>query len=213
MDRQAWCGLVRQAKAIAVVRAPSFETGVAMAKAVAQGGLTLIEITWNSPQPETLVETLSASLPHCTIGTGTLLTLTDLKRAIAAGAKFCFSPHTDPTLIDYAGTCNLPFIPGALTPSEIVTAWQAGAASVKIFPISVMGGPVYLKALQGPLGHIPLIPTGGVTTTNAPDLLTSGAIAVGVSSDLFPQAALRQGDWDAIAHKAANLRRNLGVEP
>lgn len=211
MDRQAWCRLVRRAKAIAVLRAPSFEMGVAMAKAVAQGGLTLIEITWNSPQPETLIETLRVNLPHCLIGTGTLLTRSDVQQAIAAGAQFCFSPHTNPALIDCARMQDIPFIPGALTPSEIVMAWQAGAASVKVFPISVLGGTAYLKALQGPLGHIPLIPTGGVTIANAPDLLKSGAIAVGLSSDLFPRDALEQKNWGAIAQRIATLKQILEI--
>lgn len=212
MDRPTWCRLVQIAKAIAVIRAPSFEVGLAMSKAVAQGGLTLIEIAWNSSRPEALVETLREHLPHCKIGAGTILTSTDIRRAIAAGAEFCFSPHTNATLIEYAADHDVPFIPGALTPSEIVAAWQSGAASVKIFPITTVGGAAYLRALQGPLGHIPMIPTGGVTTINALSLLQSGAIAVGLSSDLFPKAAVTQGDWDAIAHRTHILCQILQQE-
>ncbi|MGL5196414.1 MAG: bifunctional 4-hydroxy-2-oxoglutarate aldolase/2-dehydro-3-deoxy-phosphogluconate aldolase, partial [Chroococcales cyanobacterium] len=125
MSEKSWLKLLQQYRAIAVIRAATFELGYEMALAVARGGIHLIEITWNSDRPEDLIDILRSDLPQCTIGTGTLLNQGDLHRAIAAGAQFLFTPHTEPTLIQVAAASGIPIIPGALSPTEIVTAWQA----------------------------------------------------------------------------------------
>ena len=182
-----------------------------MAIAVAQAGLRLIEITWNSHCPADLVRELTTALPDCEIGAGTVLTEIQVAEAIAAGAKFLFTPHTNPLLIQQATVSGIPMIPGALTPTEIVTAWQAGAASVKVFPIHLMGGADYLKSLRSPLGYIPLIPTGGVTIENARALLDAGAIAVGLSSDLFPKEAIAAEQWHLVTQRATSLMQQLGI--
>ncbi len=205
MSEKSWLKLLQQYRAIAVIRAATFELGYEMAQAVARGGIHLIEITWNSDRPEDLIDILRSDLPHCTIGTGTLLNQVDLNRAIAAGAQFLFTPHTEPTLIQLAAASGIPIIPGALSPTEIVTAWHAGANCVKVFPISAVGGPHYIQSLHGPLGHIPLIPTGGVNLQNAINFLKAGAIAVGLSGDLFPKKLLAEQDWDAISDQARIL--------
>jgi 2-dehydro-3-deoxyphosphogluconate aldolase/(4S)-4-hydroxy-2-oxoglutarate aldolase len=190
-----------------------------MAQAVAAGGMSLIEITWNSGSlrdsstsraPE-LISQLRKELPHCTIGTGTLLNLEQLRQAIDAGAQFFFTPHVDPTLIAAGVKAGVPMVPGALSPTEIVTAWQIGASCVKVFPIESVGGARYIKSLQGPLGQIPLIPTGGVTLENAKEFITAGAIAVGLSGDLFPKALIAAGDWEAIAQRAKTLQTQLAT--
>ncbi|NJL83934.1 MAG: bifunctional 4-hydroxy-2-oxoglutarate aldolase/2-dehydro-3-deoxy-phosphogluconate aldolase, partial [Chloroflexaceae bacterium] len=175
-----WHALLQQQRAIAVIRSPDLDLGLAMARAIATGGIRLIEIAWNSHQPTHLVEQLRAELPNCYIGAGTILTPQHLDGAIAAGSQFLFSPHTSPVLIAKAIAAAVPMIPGALTPTEIVTAWQGGASCVKVFPVQAVGGPNYIKSLQGPLGSIPLIPTGGVTLENASQFLAAGAIAVGL---------------------------------
>ncbi len=190
-------------RAIAVIRTPSLPLGIHLAQAVANGGMNLIEITWNSDSPATLVGALREKLPHCTIGAGTLFTSAQVQEAISAGAQFLFSPHTEVTLIQQAIAAQIPIIPGALTPTEIITAWQAGANCVKVFPIQAVGGVSYLKALQGPLGHIPLIPTGGITLENAVDFLQAGAVAVGLSSQLFPPSLITAQNWPGIS---ANTR-------
>jgi 2-dehydro-3-deoxyphosphogluconate aldolase/(4S)-4-hydroxy-2-oxoglutarate aldolase len=190
-----------------------------MAQAVAAGGIRLIEITWNrdslrdssdarSPQ---LIAQLCHELPDCTIGTGTILHQEQLQQAIEAGAKFLFSPHVDPALIATAVAAGVPIVPGALSPTEIVRAWEAGASCVKVFPIGAVGGASYIKSLQGPLGDIPLIPTGGVTLENAQDFISAGAIAVGISGDLFPKSLIAAGDWDAIAQRAKTLVKMLSA--
>ena len=209
MSEHFWLSTLKQERAIAVIRAPKYELGQQMAQAVATGGMRLIEITWNSDRAPELIASLRSELPDCVIGTGTLLNRKDLQAAIAAGAQFLFMPHVDFGLIQFAVQQGVPIVPGALSPTEIVTAWQAGASSVKVFPVQAVGGASYIRHLQGPLGQIPLIPTGGITIENAKDFLAAGAIAVGLSGNLFPAAAVQAGDWQAIAHQAKILRQQV----
>jgi 2-dehydro-3-deoxyphosphogluconate aldolase / (4S)-4-hydroxy-2-oxoglutarate aldolase len=198
---QDWLGVLQKSRVIAVIRTLDLKLGLSMAQAVAAGGIKLIEVTWNSEHPANLVAKLRAELPHCRVGCGTLLNLAQMQEAMAAGAQFGFMPHVAPDLIRYAQERLWPIHPGALTPSEIVTAWQAGASAVKVFPVSAVGGDAYIRSLQGPLGQIPLIPTGGVTFANAGGFLAAGAIAIGLSGELFPQPAVHQQDWPFITHR------------
>ncbi len=209
LESESWLQLLAAHRAIAVIRSYSLELSFAMARAVAAGGIKIIEITWNSSQPATIIQQLRSQLSHCTIGAGTILTQQQLKEAMAAGAEFIFSPHVNPALIDAALKANISIIPGALSPTEIVTAWQAGATCVKIFPVQALGGASYIKNLQSPLGQIPLIPTGGVTLENAREFIEVGAIAVGLSSQLFPQSLVAQRNWQAIAERAKTLYQQL----
>jgi len=209
MFEQLWLSTLKQERAIAVIRAPTFELGQQMAYAVAAGGMRLIEITRNSDRAPELIAALRAELPDCLVGTGTLLNREHLESAIAAGAQFLFTPHVDFGLIQLALRQGIPIVPGALSPTEIVTAWQAGATSVKVFPVQAVGGAGYIRNLQGPLGQIPLIPTGGVTIENAQDFLAAGAIAVGLSGNLFPPSAVQAGDWQAIVQQAKILRQQV----
>lgn len=213
MSNQSWLKCLRQQRAIAVIRAPQKELGRQMALAVASGGMELIEITWNSDRATELIAQLRSELPNCIIGTGTLLNLEQQQQAIAAGAQFLFTPHIDIAMIEAAVTANVPIVPGALSPTEIVTAWQAGASCVKVFPVQAVGGANYIKSLQGPLGDIPLIPTGGVTLDNAKEFIKAGAIAVGLASDLFPKDCIATGNWQAIAQLAKTLLQQIHTNP
>lgn len=204
-----WLDLVRRQRVFAVIRAPELSLGLQMARAVAASGLELIEIAWNSDRAPVLIETLRQELPHCQIGVGTIMDREGLRDAIASGIQFCFSPHTNPDLIAMAREHRIPVIPGALTPTEIVTAWQAGATCVKVFPVQSVGGCNYIQSIQGPLGQIPLIPTGGVTLENAAGFIEAGAIAVGLSSRLFPHSSLQNQDWDDITQRCARLKAQL----
>lgn len=211
MTDQSWLSLVRQHRAIAVIRTPQLRIGRQMAQAVAAGGLRLIEITWNSDRAPELISQLRSELPTCMIGAGTLLNLSQTQQAIAAGAQFLFTPHVDPALIRTATQAGVPVIPGALSPTEIVMAWQAGASSVKVFPVQAVGGTQYIQSLQGPLGHIPLIPTGGVTLENAREFIVAGAIGVGLAGSLFPKQELETENWLAITKQAKTLRQSLEI--
>lgn len=209
MTDQSWLSLVKQYRAIAVIRTSQLLIGEWMAKAVAAGGLRLIEITWNSDRAPELISQLRSELPDCVIGAGTLLDLNQTQAAIAAGAQFLFTPHVDPTLIQIATQKGVPLIPGALSPTEIVTAWQAGASSVKVFPVQAVGGVHYIQSLQGPLGQIPLIPTGGVTLENAKEFIVAGAVGVGLASSFFPKQDLAAENWLAITKRAQMLVQYL----
>lgn len=204
-----WLKRLQESPVIAVIRSSDLQIGRKMAQAVARGGIESIEITANSDRPWELIELLRAELPDCSIGTGTILSLADLRNAIACGAEYIFTPHFDRSLIQAAIAAQVPIVPGALSPTEIITAWQAGATAVKVFPIQAVGGIDYLKVLQGPIGQIPLIPTGGVTIDNAPDFLMAGAIAVGLSGDLFPPDEIGREDWSNICNRASNLVAEL----
>lgn len=192
-------------RSIAVIRAQEFELGLEMARSVARAGIKLIEITWNSDRPAHLIATLRQELTDCTIGAGTLITQAQFTEAISADAQFVFSPHYDPALISRAKTLGIPIVPGALTPTEIITAWQAGADSVKVFPVHSLGGPSYIRSLQAPLHGIPLIPTGGVSLENSADFLKAGAIAVGLSSELFLPSLIHDRNWEGLHDRAKAL--------
>lgn len=203
--REDWLQFAKQERIIAVIRSTDLSIGQKMAQAAAAGGIKLIEITANSAQPWALIELLRAELPDCSIGTGTVLSISDVLNAIACGAEYIFTPHLDLSLIEAANISEIPMIPGALTPTEIITAWQSGATAVKVFPIQAVGGVSYLQVLQGPIGQIPLIPTGGVTVANAPDFLAAGAVAVGLAGSLFSPAEILREDWQSIHDRAKNL--------
>jgi 2-dehydro-3-deoxyphosphogluconate aldolase / (4S)-4-hydroxy-2-oxoglutarate aldolase len=207
MSNRNWLSLLQKNKIIAIIRSSQQDSALQMAKAVARGGVKLIEITWNSDRAGDVVSQLRTELPACTIGTGTLLNLEQQQNAIASGAQFLFTPHTDTAMIEAAG--DIPIVPGALSPTEIVTAWNAGASCVKVFPVQAVGGASYIRSLQAPLGHIPLIPTGGVTVDNAKEFLLAGAIAIGLSRELFPQELVAVGDWSAIANRCKILLQQL----
>jgi 2-dehydro-3-deoxyphosphogluconate aldolase / (4S)-4-hydroxy-2-oxoglutarate aldolase len=206
---QTWLDWLRQQPAIAIIRTSDPTQALQMAHAVAAGGIRLLEITWNSAGVAELIPQLQRELPECHIGTGTLLDLSQLRAALAVGAEFLFMPHVDPTLITAAVEQGIPVIPGAMTPSEVVAAWRAGATCVKLFPIQSLGGVQYLQDLRGPLGHIPLIPTGGVTLETAPAFLQAGALAVGIAGDLFPSALIRASNWQGITERTRLLLSNL----
>ena len=210
MPNEIWLSQLQKHRAIAVIRASKIEVGQEMAMAVASGGMQLIEITWNSDRAGELISQLRSKLPACIIGTGTLFNVQQLQEAIASGAQFLFTPHVDSAMIQAAQEKDIPIIPGALTPTEIVTAWTQGASCVKVFPVQAVGGADYIKSLQGPLSQIPLIPTGGVTLENAKEFLQAGAIAVGLSGELFPKKLVTDGNWQAIASRAKNLTQQLG---
>lgn len=201
-----WISLLQRHRIIAVIRSTDVNTAYKMAIAAATGGIKLIEITWNSggnsDAVESLIPKLQTELSDCLIGTGTILNLEMAKRAIACGCKFIFTPHVNQDLIRFVNNAQVPIMAGAMTPTEILQAWAWGADAVKIFPIKTLGGQEYIKCLKPVLESIPLIPTGGVTMDNAMEFLSSGAIAVGVSTDLFlPQAIINQ-DWQKISDRA-----------
>lgn len=205
-----WLRLLEKNRVIAVIRSAELNLARNMAYAAARGGVNLIEITWNSEHPGSLIQELRQDFPQCQIGAGTILNISQLKNAAAAGAQFAFSPHYDQDLLKVAlDDYEIPYIPGTFSPSETLRAWQQGAVAVKVFPIKSLGGSEYIRCLQGPLNQIPLIPSGGITLENAPLMIKAGAIAVGISSNLFPHQTIINQDWESITIKTKKLLNKI----
>ncbi|HEX6764219.1 MAG TPA: bifunctional 4-hydroxy-2-oxoglutarate aldolase/2-dehydro-3-deoxy-phosphogluconate aldolase [Polyangiaceae bacterium] len=168
---------------VAVIRAKSADLAVEMSHALVRGGVTGVEVTFSTPNAADAIARVRKELPSALVGAGTVLEAAELRAACEAGANFLVSPHFDPDLLDQARARNVPYLPGALTPTEIVRAWKAGAACVKLFPGSAVG-PGYVKAIRGPLPDVPLMPTGGVDEKNLVEWLKAGVVAVGMGGAL-----------------------------
>lgn len=163
-------------------------------------GLQALEVTMNTPGAERMVADCRAMVPtgHL-LGMGTVRTRPEAERAVAAGAMFLVTPNLDLEVIAIARACQIPVVAGALTPTEVFAAWQAGADLIKVFPCLAMGGPRYIRALLGPFDDAPLVAVGGVDGDNAGDYLAAGVRAVGVGPPLFGAQALAQRDANAVA--------------
>lgn len=168
-------------------------------------GLQALEITMNTANAEQIVSGYHAAVPHGKLlGMGTIRTVDEAKRAIAAGAMFLVTPNLDTAVIEYANNENIPVVAGALTPTEVYTAWSAGADMIKIFPCRALGGAQYIRDLLGPFDNIPLAAVGGVNIHNLEEYFGAGAAAVGVGASLFGGRALRERD---LANLAANVEK------
>ena len=206
---QNWLAKLQKYRLIAVIRSPSWQLGERMAIAMAEAGVKLIEITWNSDQPNRLVSRLREQLPECDIGAGTITDAKQLTLALDSGVQFIFTPHFEPSLLTIAHQGQIPLIPGAMSPTEIVKAFQAGAIAVKVFPIRPLGGIEYLRCLQAPLSQIPLIPTGGIKLDQTLAFIQAGATAVGLSNDLFPPDLVEKQHWQIISERVAAVQQQL----
>jgi len=197
MNRTPIPQAISEQRLIAVMRRLGAERVHAITPILVEAGMSVFEVTMDGEEALQSIEWLAGS--GYVVGAGTVRTAGDAAAAMRAGAAFAVSPGFDQTVLGTAATLGLPMIPGALTPSEVMAAWNAGSGAVKLFPAS-LGGPEYLRAIRGPLDDIPLIPTGGVTSDNASSYLESGATAVGVGGWLTGQA-----DMYEIAQRATAL--------
>jgi 2-dehydro-3-deoxyphosphogluconate aldolase / (4S)-4-hydroxy-2-oxoglutarate aldolase len=187
---------------VPVLRAESVDKALALAEAIAAGGVTVLEITMTVPGAIQVMRRLAEQRPDILIGAGTVLDAETARMCILEGAQFVVSPALNLATIDMCHRYSIPVLPGALTPTEIVTAWEAGADVVKVFPCSALGGAKYLTALKGPLPHIDLIPTGGVSVATAAEFLAAGAFALGVGSDLVDAKAMAAGKPEVVTETA-----------
>lgn len=192
---------------IPVIRASSKTEARSVIEAIAAGGVTTIEVTMTVPRAVELISELSRDRGDLLLGAGSVLEPETARECIAAGARFIVSPATNFDTIEYCNESDIVVMPGALTPTEVVNAWDAGADFVKVFPADSMGGAKYLRSLKAPLPHIKLIPTGGVSLSTAADLIKSGAEAVGVGADLVNLAAIREGRPGEITEAARTYLR------
>jgi 2-dehydro-3-deoxyphosphogluconate aldolase/(4S)-4-hydroxy-2-oxoglutarate aldolase len=198
MSKQSNLERVGQTAIVAVIRAASGERLVEVAEALAAGGVEVMEVTFTVPQAHRALEQVAARLgSRILLGAGTVLDAETARIALLSGAEFIVSPTVNLDVIKLARRYDKLVMPGAFTPTEVLTAWEAGADIVKIFPSDVSGA-AYLKALAGPLPQVRLMPTGGVNLQTAADFLRAGAFALGVGGSLVDPQAVAAGQWTLI---------------
>lgn len=195
--------IIERVGLIPVLRAKSTKQGRAVVEAMIAGGVTVVEVTMTVPGAIDLLKELKREYgDKLLLGSGTVTTAEQAQATIDAGAEFVVSPSMHPEVISTTKRNNKISCPGALTPTEAITAWNAGADYVKIFPCSAVGGASYLKALLAPFPHLKVIPTGGVTLQTAASFIQAGARALGVGSDLVNLAAVDSGHAETITETA-----------
>ena len=194
---------IRETGLIPVVRADSSDQAMRAVAALKAGGLDVLEVTMTVPGAIEVIRVLCSEYgADALIGAGTVLDPETAQACIQAGAQFIVSPALNEETIAFCGEQDVVIFPGALTPTEVVRAWKAGADAVKVFPVGAVGGASYLKALKAPLPQIELIPTGGVSLKTAADFIKAGAMALGVGADLVDPQALRDGNGNLITERA-----------
>jgi len=194
---------IREIGLIPVVRAESSEMAHRAVAAVCTGGIPIVEITMTVPGAVDVIRALvKQNSAETLIGAGTVLDAKTAEKCVDAGAQFIVSPALDLDTIAYCKKMDIAMMAGALTPTEIYTAWSAGADLVKVFPAGAVGGASYLKAIKGPLPHIKLVPTGGVSLQTAAAFIEAGAEALGIGSDLIDVKALKEGVDSVVTARA-----------
>ena len=194
---------IRGVGLIPVVRAESAAQAMRAVAAIKAGGVNVLEVTMTVPGAIGVIEQLTKAFgAEALIGAGTVLDPETADRCIQAGAQFIVSPALNEETIAFCRAQDVAVFPGALTPTEVVRAWNAGADAVKVFPAGAVGGASYLKALKAPLPQIELVPTGGVSLKTAADFIKAGAMALGVGADLVDTNALREGNDQLITERA-----------
>jgi len=202
MDKRQVIERVRELGLVPVIRAQSPDEASRAIEAIRAGGIDVIEITMTVPGAIPLITEIAQRFEDAIVGAGTVLDADTARACILAGARFVVSPALDLGTIECCRRYGVAVLPGALTPTEVLKAWQAGADIVKVFPAGALGGASYLKALKAPFPQIDLIPTGGVSLDTAAAFIQAGATALGVGADLVDLKALREGKAAPITEKA-----------
>jgi 2-dehydro-3-deoxyphosphogluconate aldolase/(4S)-4-hydroxy-2-oxoglutarate aldolase len=205
MDHQKGMDIIRETGVIAIMRTRSPEQLLRAADAIRAGGVRAIEVTMTTPGALSVIEQATSRYQDAgqdvLFGAGTVLDAESARACILAGAQFIVSPSFNPALVELCRRYSVPVMPGAYTPTEILTAWECGADMVKVFPASI-GGPALIKALKAPLPQIELVPVGGVNLDTAADFIRAGAAAVGVGSALINQKLLDSEDFSTLTERA-----------
>ncbi|MBN1588042.1 MAG: bifunctional 4-hydroxy-2-oxoglutarate aldolase/2-dehydro-3-deoxy-phosphogluconate aldolase [Pirellulales bacterium] len=190
---------------VSILRAPSSQGLVDVAEALLAGGVDVIEVTFTVPGAHRVVEQVADRLgDRIVLGAGSILDTETARIAMLSGAKFLVAPTVNLEVIEMCRRYGVPVMPGAMTPTEVLTAWQAGADVVKVFPSEVTG-PAHIKAIHGPLPQIPLMPTGGVNVKTAGEFLRAGAAALGVGGSLASAKDIAEGNLKKIENAARQL--------
>jgi 2-dehydro-3-deoxyphosphogluconate aldolase/(4S)-4-hydroxy-2-oxoglutarate aldolase len=195
---------------IAIMRAPDATRLLDAAKAIHEGGIEVIEVTMTTPNALTVIEESVHGFGDSVLfGAGSVLDAETARAAILAGAQFVVSPTLNLQMIELCKRYSVPVIPGAFSPTEILTAWEAGADVVKVFPASAGGGPGYIKAIKAPLPQIRLAAVGGVSLENTAEFFRAGVDAVGVGNELVNAKLLEARDFKEITNRARNFRQEV----
>jgi 2-dehydro-3-deoxyphosphogluconate aldolase/(4S)-4-hydroxy-2-oxoglutarate aldolase len=209
MNKQKVRDRILEIGIVPVVRASSAREARMAADAVCDGGIPIVEITMTVPGAVDVIRELSKSAgSDVLIGAGTVLSAEAARRCLDAGAQFLVSPGLNLKTVEFAGREDKLIMAGALTPTEVITAWEAGADFVKVFPCGQVGGAKYIKALKGPFPEVPLVPTGGVNLTTAAEFIEAGAAALGIGGELVQADALRSNKPEIIVE---NARKFLAI--
>jgi 2-dehydro-3-deoxyphosphogluconate aldolase/(4S)-4-hydroxy-2-oxoglutarate aldolase len=204
--RERTLGRIRELGLVPVVRAQSAEEAIQAIDAIRAGGIDVLEITMTVPDAVPLIAQVARKLgKEAVVGAGTVLDAETARAVILAGAQFVVTPTLKAETIACCKRYGIPVFPGALTPTEVLTAWEAGADMVKVFPCSALGGASYIKALKAPLPQVDLVPTGGVNLETAADFIKAGSAALGVGADLVDLKALREGKAALVTERARKL--------
>lgn len=190
---------------VAIVRLDDYSRAVEMVKAIHAGGIRAVEFTYTNPRAgEAIADVVGAMGDEIAVGAGTVLDAETTRAAILQGASFIVTPVVSTDVITMSRRYAVPTVIGAFTPTEILTAWEAGATYVKLFPASV-GGAKYLKDVRGPLPQVPIIPTGGVSAENCAEFINAGAAGIAVGSNLVDAKTVSNGEWSVLTSRAEAL--------
>jgi 2-dehydro-3-deoxyphosphogluconate aldolase / (4S)-4-hydroxy-2-oxoglutarate aldolase len=206
MTKEEVCALIEKIGVVPAIRVSSAEDGRFAAEAVNRGGIPIVEITMTVPGACALIADLVHSHPKMIVGAGTVLTNDTARMCLDSGAKFLTAPSFNPAMVEFAAKHNIAVLPGALTPTEIVTAWEAGSDFVKVFPCFLVGGERYIRALKTALPAIRLIASGGVNQQTAQEFIIAGASAIGVGTELIPTEAIERKQSKRIQVLAQRFR-------
>lgn len=207
MKEQAVLETINACGLVAIIRLQDLSSAIPISRALLTGGVVALELSLTNPAALEAIGSIKSALPEFTagravIGAGTVTSSSDVPNAVNAGADFIISPHSNPELIKACVTLDVPVMPGALTPTEIMNACDWGAKVVKLFPASVFP-PSYVRALRDPWPQLQLLPTGGINLENAAQYIQSGAFALGVGGSLVNEALAASKDWDTLTELAA----------
>ncbi|MBT5926134.1 MAG: bifunctional 4-hydroxy-2-oxoglutarate aldolase/2-dehydro-3-deoxy-phosphogluconate aldolase [Verrucomicrobia bacterium] len=207
--RESITSELREAGLIAVVRARSMEQALPLSRALLEGGVRAIEITFSTPNAPEAIRTVIKDLGNeALVGVGTVVNEDQCRAALDAGSQFVVTPILRTTLIAPVHTASRAIMVGAYSPTEAQTAYEAGADMVKIFPADGLG-PSYIKALRAPLPHLPIVPTGGVNLDTIEPFLKAGCVALGVGSSLLTRSIMDSNDWPALTKLARQFSDRL----
>ena len=210
MDKQTVLKRIRATGLVPVIRADSADDAMRAIEAIGEGGVNVFEITMTVPGAVELIQAVVTRFGRdMIVGAGTVLDSATAERCIQSGAQFVVGPSFDAGVVEMCRRHDVPVMPGALTPTEIVNAWTAGADVVKVFPCGAVGGASYIRALKGPLPLIELMPTGGVSLDTTAAFIKAGAFAVGVGTELVNMQAIRDGDAAQLTARAREFLEAL----